>query len=146
VTYFPRGGLVLGHTPGRKGGYKKNRESDGSGDRSWGVSTRRDRSIAPPEAGCKGIRTATLKPLTSLTDSPSRAAACAAFGRMHRHLAWGFGEGDQRRPVTGDPPDVQVAMSPRAREPGVQFLALLTAESAMNQTRKLALTVLRKAC
>jgi hypothetical protein len=68
------------------------------------------------------------------------------LGRMHRHLAWGFGEGDQRRPVTGDPPDVQVAMSPRAREPGVQFLALLTAESAMNQTRKLALTVLRKAC
>ena len=30
---------------------------------------RRTRSIAPPEAGCKGVRTAALKPLTSLPDS-----------------------------------------------------------------------------
>ena len=43
------------------------------------------------------------------------------LGRMHRHLAGGFGEGDERRAVARDPPDVQVAMRPRAREPLVQL-------------------------
>ena len=46
------------------------------------------------------------------------------LGRMHRHLAGGKSECDQRRAIARDPPDVQIAMSPRAREPGVQFLAL----------------------
>lgn len=43
---------------------------------------------------------------------------------MHRHLAGGFGEGDQRRAVARDPPDVQIVMSPRAREPLVQLGAV----------------------